>query len=46
MISAYHASYKTATSKASLIEKASKEGLRGQLAEKAKTKETEETDTW
>ena len=35
MISAFHVSYKT-TSKASLIEKAAKEGMRGQLAEKAK----------
>ena len=40
MILAFHFSYKTAT-KASPIEKAAKEGRRGQLAEKVKTKETE-----
>ena len=35
MISAFHVSYKTA-SKASLIDRAAKEGMRGQLAEKGK----------
>ena len=46
MMSAFHVSYKTA-SKASLIEKAVKKGMRVQLAEKVKTKRNRgKTDRW
>ena len=46
MKSAFHVSYKAA-SKASLIKKAAREGMRGQLAEKTKNKRNRgKTDTW
>ena len=46
MISAFHVSYKTG-SKASPFEKAAKKGMRGQLAEKVKTKRNRgKNDTW
>ena len=43
MISAFHVSYKT-VSKASLLEKAAKKGMRGQLVDQKKKQR--ETDTW